>query len=917
MPKYPSDGHFDAANPKNRRPPKPPVWAENDGRAPDTIAALAAVENANVTGSAPPSSSNPPHTHLGCPKLLLFDNGMEIWFRAFSRWTGDEQAVASPAMIDGDRELGLGQAKARYAIFTRWQLYEHPGSYGCSTTWMDRAIRDSDTSDDVQLQFGVGHLLAGTCAANHSSHIPMGTIQPFLRLNLFDLRIARDKHGATTSLTQYFATATPRISGGNHEGGTTVVHSLPAPFCDHPDCEGMFASITVNSIETLWPKILHINPETGAHPRPPLPRSFNIDDGAGNSIVYELIGTISHNAGRKHWTSKFLIDNTTFHYDDLVRGGSLVLQGKGELISVPDHTAVLWAYHRSSSVTEVRLASLLLVQLLLIWCQSKRSFRETVLNYEKAFAEDSRRPPPPAIELDETPPPEALKVPTPTPNLNAIAAAPPILAPFPVDGPPPGPTLPELAHPSEWCPGCHRICDHASGEVPVIRCNECGFWYHVKCALDISPHLDPNSDAWLCIGCDGFDLRPDPAWSDVLLGTYIMFKTSPQSAFYPARVAGLTSTDAVRMEWYKDNIYDRTERPLESEFVTTKADCAKHAAADADLTYESDNVGCIKWPLRLTEDAGELHNYTNPAISATLLVARQPILDIITGSLFHPIVPDYDLWMASAQELKAEKHANDFARKFFSAAILLGDASLIDPHTEYVLQALSAGILPVQEAVEGCPIDLRRRAIIIAPLLFQLAILRMYLRRTPTDDEQIYYLTRSFDQAELQALHPDDPFAGAKRGKVIRNMTVPEIVLQAAESSIEAENIPRRWCHIGTRISKAADARIPPSFVLANAFDAHGQDYTWIHSNIPGISHPLLPSLSEVPKSRPSSPLSDIPMDMEVELALEEPKQHANKPGNKKRKREKAEIGVEITPQAVQAHRPQLRRSARTHKPRK
>ncbi|KAJ7908733.1 hypothetical protein B0H13DRAFT_1878384 [Mycena leptocephala] len=59
------------------------------------------------------------------------------------------------------------------------------------------------------------------------------------------------------------------------------------------------------------------------------------------------------------------------------------------------------------------------------------------------------------------------------------------------------------------------------------------------------------------------------------------------------------------------------------------------------------------------------------------------------------------------------------------------------------------------------------------------------------------------------------------------------------------------------------------------------------------------------------------PMDMEVELALEEPKQHANKPGNKKRKREKAEIGVEITPQAVQADRPQLRRSARTHKPRK
>jgi hypothetical protein len=102
-----------------------------------------------------------------------------------------------------------------------------------------------------------------------------------------------------------------------------------------------------------------------------------------------------------------------------------------------------------------------------------------------------------------------------------------------------------------------------------------------------------------------------------------------------------------------------------------------------------------------------------------------------------------------------------------------------------------------------------------------------------------------------------------------------------------------------TSNSKAADARISPSFVLANAYDAHGQDYTWIHSNITAISHPLLPSLSEVPKSHSSSPLSDLPIDMEVELPLEEPKQHANKPGNKKRKREKAKIGVEITPQAV------------------
>jgi hypothetical protein len=77
MLKYPLDGHFDAANPKNRRPAKPPVWAENDGRAPDTIAALAAVENANVTAAFIFQSPliltvSAKILQVGCPKLLLF-----------------------------------------------------------------------------------------------------------------------------------------------------------------------------------------------------------------------------------------------------------------------------------------------------------------------------------------------------------------------------------------------------------------------------------------------------------------------------------------------------------------------------------------------------------------------------------------------------------------------------------------------------------------------------------------------------------------------------------------------------------------------------------------------------------------------------------------------------------------------------
>ncbi|KAF8147072.1 hypothetical protein K438DRAFT_1780282 [Mycena galopus ATCC 62051] len=139
----------------------------------------------------------------------------------------------------------------------------------------------------------------------------------------------------------------------------------------------------------LWPKILHINPDTGTQTRLPIANSLTIDGGLGNSVVYELVGTISHDAHREHWTSKFLLGNTTFHYDDLNRG-SLVAQGPVDLITAPDMTAVLWAYHRSSKVTETR-----------------KSFQETVAAYQKAFEEESNRPKSPPIDVPESPVPKA------------------------------------------------------------------------------------------------------------------------------------------------------------------------------------------------------------------------------------------------------------------------------------------------------------------------------------------------------------------------------------------------------------------------------------------------------------------------------------------------------------------------------
>jgi hypothetical protein len=70
------------------------------------------------------------------------------------------------------------------------------------------------------------------------------------------------------------------------------------------------------------------------------------------------------------------------------------------------------------------------------------------------------------------------------------------------------------------------------------------------------------------------------------LGEYLMFQTHLGSAYYPACVAGITSTGMVRVEWYKDNIYEQTDEPAETDFVCSKQECADTAAQEPEGKYD-------------------------------------------------------------------------------------------------------------------------------------------------------------------------------------------------------------------------------------------------------------------------------------------------------------------------------------------
>jgi hypothetical protein len=189
----------------------------------------------------------------------------------------------------------------------------------------------------------------------------MGRPQTFLALNGFDLLELRERHDETTcTWSDYIASAVPRVSGGNK--GTTLVHEVALPLlCGDLTCLHSNDQSPIHSrdtvIETSWPQILQITPDTGGgHGR--LPNSHGISFPAQEGLVeYALVGTTSYR--RRHWTSKIRIADQTFSYDDLNNGCLRLLQPDDTDVCSddPGFDTVLLTYHRTSHASVVNLLS--------------------------------------------------------------------------------------------------------------------------------------------------------------------------------------------------------------------------------------------------------------------------------------------------------------------------------------------------------------------------------------------------------------------------------------------------------------------------------------------------------------------------------------------------------------------------------
>ena len=171
-------------------------------------------------------------------------------------------------------------------------------------------------------------------------------------------------------------------------------------------------------------------------------------------------------------------------------------------------------------------------------------------------------------------------------------------------------------------------------------------------------------------------------------------------------------------------------------------------------------------------------------------------------------MPLYENWMDKCKGLGGAKlrHASQFYTNL-PIHVLPGDESLVIPF----LATLTAHIRRVGGNIESI------RFLEPATILFHLVIIRVYLGRSPTDDDQIFTL--------------------AQEGRIIRQLTVPEQAMAAGESSEDTRYPPLPHCEvcvIGIKLDP--HLTIPADFPLATAHTSNQQAYIWSASDKQGLS---------------------------------------------------------------------------------
>ncbi|KII94261.1 hypothetical protein PLICRDRAFT_421890 [Plicaturopsis crispa FD-325 SS-3] len=291
--------------------------------------------------------------------------------------------------------------------------------------------------------------------------------------------------------------------------------------------------------------------------------------------------------------------------------------------------------------------------------------------------------------------------------------------------------------------------------------------------FDLPANYADEDYPWICPRCSG-----KPLWNDTYIGQHILLVTRSDSRLYPVKIVKRRG-NMVDLEWHPGNVYARGENPRGNLQRTTQLCVRLHAGAarpTGNGRNQNNNIMReILWPVRLSEDSAERHGYVNEPITLALESAASAVLDALLGLQpaggKHLVMVMFGQWMGELppddpdpepDSTDAGPKAMEVPRPEFVPKKLRGMARMhraSDFHTKHRVpilpgdRSLCFNILYCIRVHLGMSLDSLDDLLIPAETMLHLVILRTYLNRTPSDDDQIATLFKKGHFRRILTIH--------------------------------------------------------------------------------------------------------------------------------------------------------------------
>ncbi|KAF6750615.1 hypothetical protein DFP72DRAFT_851425 [Ephemerocybe angulata] len=795
-------GHFTPSGPREHRAPKKVKFFENDGHAPDTVGALKELQPATNMGLEA-LSRLPLYTQSFkwlSPNSCFWDHGIELFFRAYLLWSVDMR-TRFLSLLPGDSFLMLLathfdrrlklitsnkkkdvnaqtllvhalselQKALRARIFEQWLPELSSSGHHSALCWIQPMIEDFEPCFEAQRYMAVHYSVESACGAGHRCmqypERPKAVMHPHCEYAAALQKLL--KMDASIGLEEYFSNLAVILP--NQELHPSIAAGQTP--CATDGCELNAAPSAVNF---YWPLILTVGSNLSdgkrAHNRLRFDETFKIIS-PDSEIVYTLVGRIIHK--KDHFTAELLLGGVSYTYDDmnsrLRRAKRAPIPYKNGRLTNPTTSTTAPASWEcvsdsSSSGSDIEMGSTASKSSRsdgTVYDNDLSSEDEPLMHsiFESNFRWDDDINGPTEINN-----PGPSNKPDPSTSLSSALALWDKVAK--AKAKPAASVTTDIAIPS-----CETCGLDGAAALSTILCHLCKVVWHTSCMRRFLPpdHLDDIDFLFCCPQCSRFTLRLAlPKFAGADLGDLSAWSLPPgqrapnHQTEQPKIISSADYLPGKYNDWPQ-----KSPVMVSDTFTLSVQECYSMLWRDDFATDLPNSLGSIVWPIVLyditsEEDVEALWKADSLGILSALKDAETAIVEFVTGIRYHPIMNVLMEWMdelplsTPKRHFARKKHLLRFPSKMFSIPLFPGHRAAIDNYISMTFAELLAG----KEEEHICVV-----------VLLRLLVLRKYLKLEPSDDAEIFELSRILTEKEYSMTTENDI---ATRSRIQRLLTTHE-----------------------------------------------------------------------------------------------------------------------------------------------